>query len=230
MGSTKKYLDENSSARWLARLTAVVYFLAPVLGPIFRLGFMRRWYRNSWQGRAGSISALANRGEHDKAAALAIEALKEYRHAPDSTWTVSGRDVWWYFMQLAAFSVDKCGDREKREALIGLARHGVRPINGYFEALSFLTFSRWKFRERDYGAAIEFAEVAADVDETWAEPDFILGWYSQVLGWGDAMEHFARAVRKDPSIRSRIVEDPVCGRHPHIVQKLKNLPVDDGNA
>ncbi len=109
-----------------------------------------------------------------------------------------------------------------------MARNGVEPFHGYNVALSFLAFSRWKYREGDHGAALEFAEIAAGADETWAEPDFILGWYSLVLGRGDAMEHLARAVRKDPRMLARIEQDQVCGRHPHIVQKLKALAIDDG--
>ncbi len=110
--------------------------------------------------------------------------------------------------------------------MIELAKNGVKPIQGYHVARSFLAFSRWKYMEGVSAAAIEFAEIAASADDTWAEPDFVLGWYRLVLGGGDAMNHLTQAVRKDHRILFRIANDPVCRRHPHIIQKLKNLSVD----
>ncbi len=129
-------------------------------------------------------------------------------------------------MYLAARSLKKCGDQEKMEEVIKLARNGVKPFHGYYVARSFLAFSHWKYGEGDYDAAIEFAEIAASADDTWAEPDFVLGWYRLVLGGGDAMKHLTQAVRKDHRNLFRIANDPVCRRHPHIIQKLKNLSVD----
>ncbi|MDH3594918.1 MAG: hypothetical protein OEU09_05680 [Rhodospirillales bacterium] len=201
--------------------------LRPVIRPLWRIGFIGRFLARTTGGRTGAISRYRKRGEHDRAADLAIETLREYRHQPEGTWRPSGRDYWWMFMSFAAESLEMCDAPEKRDEVIEMARNGVEPFHGYHVALSYLAFSRWKYREGDYDAAIEFAEIAAGADETWAEPDFVLGWYCFVLGIGDAMKHLARAVRKDRRILSRIARDPVCGRHPHIVRKLENLSADD---
>ena len=126
-------------------------------------------------------------------------------------------------MHFAVDNLDKCGDQEKMEEVIELARNGVEPFQGYYVARSFLAFSRWKYREGDYDGAIEFAESAASADDTWAEPDFVLGWYHLVLGGGDPMRHLTRAIRKDHRILFRIANDSECRKHPHIVQRLKDL-------
>ncbi len=129
-------------------------------------------------------------------------------------------------MHLAVINLDKCGDQEKKEEVIKLARSGVESFQGYYVACSFLAIARWKYREGDYDAAIEFAEIAAGADATWAESDFVLGWYCLVLG-GDAMKHLTRAIRKDHRLLFRIANDPECRKHPHIIQRLKDLSVND---
>ncbi len=229
MDPTKKELEEisESSAKTMAVVDALIPVLRPLVRPLWRIGFIGRFFDGTVGGRTGAIARCSERGEHERAADLAIEALREYRHHPAGTWRPSGRDYWWLFMYFAARSLEQCDAPEKRNQVIEMARNGVAPFHGYHVALSFLAFSRWKYREGDHGTAVEFAQIAARADQTWAEPDFLLGWYSLVLGSGDAMTHLARAVRKDNRILARIAQDPVCGRHPHIVQKLKNLSADD---
>jgi len=229
MGQTKKDLEDISetSAKTMAVVDALMPVLRPLIRPLWRIGFIGRFLNGTTGGRTGAIGRCTQRGEHERAADLAIAALREYRHHPAGTWRPSGRDYWWMFMYFAVCSLEQCDAPDKRNEVIEMARNGVEPFHGYYVALSFLALSRWKYREGDRVAALEFAEIAARADETYAEPDFILGWYSLVLGGGDAMEHLARAVRKDPRMLSRIVQDPACGRHPHIIQKLKNLSVDD---
>ena len=145
-------------------------------------------------------------------------------------------------MRLAARSLEECGDQEKWSTLEEMARNGVEPFEGYEAAGSFLAFSRRKYDEGDYDAAIENAEAAARADETWAEPNFALGWYYLVLGRGDALEQFTQAIHKDHGILFRIANDSECRQHPHIIQRLKELSIngivtirdepdtDDGNS
>lgn len=227
MEPTKKEIEDilKSSAKHRAAVK-VLERLVRLLRPVARLGFMRRLISRTTSGRIGMISRYAKRGEHDRAADLAIELLIENRHRPTGNFFPSSRDHWWLFMWAAARNLDKCGDQEKMEEMIELARNGVEPFQGYLVAGSYLAFSTWKYREGDYDAAIEFAEIAASADDTWAEPDFILGWYCLILG-GDAMRHLTRAVSKDHRILSRIENDSECRKHPQIIQELKDLSVDD---
>ena len=224
MNATKKELDEVSNIS--SRLWPLVKVLATLMRPFSRLGFVRRRAEKSTGGRVGTISRHAERGEHEKAAALAIDALKFYRHQAKGTWMASGADQWWFFMHLAARSLEVCGDHEKWNEVIELSEHGVMPFRGHYVARSFLAFSNRKYKDGDYDKAIEFAEIAARADDTWAEPDFVLGWYRLVLGGGDPMKHLTLAIRKDHGILFRIENDPECCKHPHVVQRLKDLSAD----
>ena len=226
MGVTKKDYEEISKSKSVARTLAIVKALAPLLRPLARLGFIKRRLDGTLGGRVGAISRCTTRGQHDKAADLAIKALKDYRHQPAGAWSLGGSDFWWMFMRLAAQSLEECGDQESWDQVIELAKNGVEPFQGYDAASSFLAFSRWKYKLGDYDAAVEFAKTAARADQTWAEPEFVLGWYCLVLGGGDAMTHLAEAVRKDQRFFFRIANDPQCRRYPHIIQRLKELSLD----
>jgi len=205
----------------------VKWVLVPLTRPLLRIGFIRRFLAGTRGGRFGAIFACQRRGEHDKAADLAIQALKAYRQRPKGPGRFMHHHYWWQFMRHGVTSLENSGNLDKRNLVIELATIGVEPFEGYDVACSFLVISRWKYREGVYNAAIGFAEIAARADDTWAEPDFILGWYCLKLGEGDAMEHLSRAVRKDQRILLRIANDPVCGRHPHIIQSLNTLVADD---
>lgn len=224
MAPTKEDYEENS--RLVTWLWPAAKVLAHLLRPFARFGFTRRLVGGTIGGRIGAISRYEERGEHDKAFDLAIKALNEYRHKRPGVRFPNGRDYWWFFMHLAARSLEECGDQEKWSTLEEMARNGVEPFEGYEAAGSFLAFSRRKYDEGDYDAAIENAETAARADETWAEPDFVLGWYCLVLGGGDAVPHLAEAVRKDQRFFFRIANDPQCRRYPHVIQRLKELSLD----
>lgn len=218
--------DYEETSKTAARSMAMVMVLAPLLRPLTRIGFIRRYLGRTTGGRVGAISRCAARGQHDKAVDLAFEALKDLRHQPAGIWFPGGAVFWWMFMRLATRSLEECDDREKWDQAIELARNGVEPFHGYDVACSFLAFSRWKYKLGDYDAAVDFAKTAARADETWAEPDFVLGWYCLVLGGGDAVPHLAEAVRKDQRFFFRIANDPQCRRYPHVIQRLKELSLD----
>lgn len=221
MGLTKRDLDEVSGLS--TRLFSVVTMLARLLRPIARLGVVKRFLTRSTGGRVGEISRHAERGDHEKAVQLAIAFLKENRHPADASWGASGQDYWWFFMDLAARSLEECGDRVRSHELIDLATDSCESPRGHYAARSFLAFSRWAYETGDYTAAVGFAETAARADETWANPDFVRGWYRLVLGGGDPLEHLTQAVRKDPGMLFKIVNDAACRQHPDIVRTLTDL-------
>lgn len=229
MGLTKK--DYEAVARDHARFRALVKRLQPLLAPLVRLvtrpGFIRRRAERSVSGRVGRISGLNRRGEYAKAAGLAIETLKEFRTRTAAEQSAGGPRgtpaYWWFFVHLAADSLKDLEDWHKRGELIALAESVERPQADFDAAASFLAFARWKDEVGDYEDARAFAEIAADADPTWAEPDFLLGWYCLTLGGGGALEYLKDAVRKDPQVYFRIASNPECRRYPHIVQSLKAL-------
>ena len=108
-----------------------------------------------------------------------------------------------------------------REPLIKYANAGIEPFEGYDVAYSYLAFSRWRFEANNHDEAVQYAEVASKADPTWAEPDFILGWYGLLLSRGNAEENLSRAIEKDQRWLFRIVNNDVCKQYPHIVNRLK---------
>ncbi len=232
MNVTAKDLEE--AERQTRQLTAVIVGLTPLIRPVawlvFRIGFVRRAAARSVGGRIGAISRCAERGEHDKAADLAIHALRAFRHQPPGRVGTGGRENWWYFMALAAENLERSGDPEKFDELLGTAKDGVEPFEGYLVARAYLAFARLKYRTGDHDAAVAFAEAAARADATWAEADYALGWYCLVLGRGDAMAHLGRAVAKDRQIVSRIADDPIWQQRPDVLERLKQLAARNGDA
>jgi hypothetical protein len=158
--------------------------------------------------------------------------LEEYRDQPSGRVFVTGRDLCWYVTDLAASNLAQADDPVTWDKLIALSTDGVVPVDGYFAAHAYFEFSRWKLRVGEPDAARAFAEIASDADDTWAEPDFLLGWLFLVHGGGDPIEPLSRAIRKDPEMLERIIEDPVCGRQPHIVAalRLQAAPADPGRT
>ena len=228
MGTTKKEYD--AAARESAKYIAMVQRLEPLIRPVFRLiirpEFIRRRFDGLAPARIGRISRLAARGEHIRAADLAIEALKEHRRRPKAFRSLTGTDYWWFFLLMAAENLDMAEDCERRAEVIALAQSVERPSEDHSGAACFLSFARWKYTEGAHEEAIAFAEIAVRADTTWAEPDLLLGWYRLVLGGGGALAHLESAVRKDPAIFFRIAKDPVCRRHPHVIASLKTISKD----
>ncbi len=228
MGVTKK--DYEVGAQEGQRILAIARRLEPVILPLIRLmirpGFVRRRFDRLAPARIGAVSRLAARGEHARAADLAIETLKEHRNRPGAFKSITGMDYWWFFLRMAAENLEKVDDPAKRAEVVALAQSVEWPSEDYSGAACFLSFARWKYAAGDYHEAIDFAETAARIDPTWAEPDFLLGWYRLVLGGGDALTPLKSAVRKDPKVLFRIASDPVCRRNPHIIASLKACSKD----
>ena len=124
-------------------------------------------------------------------------------------------------MKHGAESARHIKNEKLREKLIEYANSGIEPFEGYDVAYSYLEFSRWKYHASSYNEAVKYAELASRADVTWAEPDFLLGWYGLVLSTGNAEEYLSRAIEKDQRVLFRIVNNDVCKQYPHIVHKLK---------
>ncbi len=88
-------------------------------------------------------------------------------------------------------------------------------------AYSYLEFSKWSYQTQGHENAVKYAKISSRADSTWAESDFILGWYGLVLGIGNAETHLSHAIEKDPRILFRIASNDICQQYPHIVNKLK---------
>ena len=221
MEPTHHDFEAQTSKVLQSRTIKFIEALANLLRPIFRGKWVSRQIQRTTSGRIGAISGLGERGRNGEAARRAIELLEGLRDLPSGRLIMSGRDYCWLVTDLAAQNLAQVQDPVLWNRLIALATDGVVPISGYSAASSFLHFARWKLSAGETDAARRYIEIASGADYTWAEPDFLIGWMWLVHGGGDPIEPLARAIRKDPGILARIVDDPVCGRQPHIVHTLQ---------
>ena len=182
---------------------------------------IKKYMAESVGGFSGSIFSCWEKREYEKATQIAIHALEKYRNKKSRLFHFMSHHHWWSFMQYGVDSARHIKNEELRERLVQYANEGIEPFAGYDVAYSYLEFSRWRYGANRYDEAIKYAEVASRADETWAEPDFILGWYGLLLSMGNAEEHLSRAIEKDQRSLFRIVNNEVCKQYPHIIDKLK---------
>src|SRR3989344_1271724 len=208
---TRQPFKEPSFTRFFVSLIRLIEKIPPV----------KRYIADSAGGLSGRIFRCWENKEYEKATQIAIYALGKYRQKKSKLLPFMHHHTWWSFMKHGVDSAKMIENDELREKLIEFANIGIEPFAGYDVGYSFLEFSRWKYQANHIKDAVKYAEVASKADNTWAEPDFILGWYGLLLGAGNAEEHLSRAVEKDQRILFRIANNDVCKQYPHIINKLK---------
>jgi hypothetical protein len=219
MSLTSKDIEEIKSKPFKEpRLTRT---LLAVLRLLAKIPPIKNFIAESSGGISGRIFRCWDNKEYEKATQLAIHALEKYRNKTSRFMPFMDHHNWWQFMKHGVDSASHINDENLREKLVTYANAGIAPFEGYAVAYSYLEFSRWKYYAQNYDEAIKYAEVAAIADKTWAEPDFILGWYGLVLNMGKAEEKLIQAIEKDRKMLFRIVNNDVCKQNPHIINKLK---------
>jgi len=191
--------------------------LAWVLRPLFKTPLFKQYVSGSAGGLSGNIFSLQRKKEYEKATKISIHALKKFRNKKIK---YLHHHIWWQFMTHGVESAKHIQNDELREQLITLAETGIEPFKGYSVAYSYLEFSRWKYRTGKHEEAIRYAKVASEADDTWAEPDFLLGWYGLLLSTGSPEEHLSRAIEKDHRVLFRVANNDICKQYPHIISKL----------
>jgi hypothetical protein len=196
-------------------------FLVASIQLLAKIPPIKKRMAESVGGLSGRIFRCWEKQEYEKATRIAIQALEKYRNKKSRIFHFMDHHNWWSFMKYGVDSVRHIKNEELRERLIQYANAGIEPFEGYDVAYSYLEFFRWKYDVNSYDEAIKYAEVASKADETWAEPDFILGWYGLLFCKGNGEEHLVRAIKKDQRMLFRIANNDVCKQHPHIINKLK---------
>ncbi|MDH5434913.1 MAG: hypothetical protein OEY19_13300 [Gammaproteobacteria bacterium] len=192
-------------------------FFVHMLRLISKISPIKRYLRETIGGLYGRIFRLWETEEYEEATKVAIFSLEKYRHKNTS----ENHFHWWQFMKHGVDSATKTDNQKLKDKLIEYAISGIEPFKGYDVAYSYLEFSKWQHQIKEHNKAIEYAKIASEADNTWADPDFILGWYSLILGESDAEAHLSRAIEKDPKIFFRITNNKICQKHPNIINKLK---------
>ena len=196
-------------------------FFVSLIRFLSKIPFIRTYIDNSSGGLSGRIFRCWDEKNYEKACDIAIYALEKFRYKKSWFLPFMDHHNWWNFMKHGVESAKWIENEEIKENLINIAISGIEPFEGHYVAFSFLEFSRWKYEAEDYEKAIQYAEVAAKADETWAQPDFILGWYGLLLNKGNSEEHLCRAIEKDKRVLFRIANNEICKQYPDIISKLK---------
>lgn len=197
-------------------------FFVGIIRLLQKIPPIRKYMSESYGGLLGTIFRCWDKHEYEKATHTAIFCLKKYRNHKSKFVPAMDHHYWWSFMKHGVDSAKHIDNETLKENIMDLARSGIKPFEGYDAAYSFLEFSRWKYQEKNETEALEYASLASKADITWAEPDFLLGWYSLIFGHDGAEMHFAKAVEKDQRVLFRIANNEVCKQYPHIINKLKS--------
>jgi hypothetical protein len=196
-------------------------FFVSMLRFLSKIPPVKRYLNESIGGLSGRIFRLWETKEYEEATKVAIFGIEKYRHKKSKTLPFMDHHHWWQLMKHGVDSAKNTDNQELKDKLIEYAVSGIEPFEGYDVANTYLEFSKWQYQKSEYEKAIEFAKIASKADSTWAEPDFILGWYGLVLGQGDVETHLSHAIEKDPRILFRVANNDICQQYPHIIKKLK---------
>lgn len=180
-----------------------------------------RYISESMGGLSGRIFRCWEKENYEEASRIAIHALEKYRNKKSKLLPFMDHHHWWRFMKHGVDSARMIENKEIQGKLVQYANSGIEPFEGFDVAYSYLQFSKWEYQAVNYKEAIKFAEIASEADSTWAEPDFLLGWYGLLLSTGKAEDHLSMAIDKDKRILFRIANNEICKQYPHIINKLK---------
>lgn len=160
----------------------------------------------------GGAHGFYNAGNYKMALKLALVGLEKTKgmESKNDQWQ------WWEFMKLAIDTGIKLNNESDYEAVKQYALTDYSPssreVAKYYLRLSMLGFN---FNDK---AIVDLAEMALKADESWGEPEFMLGWYMLKENIDAAISHFKKAIEKDASYKERIREDEVCNRYPQVAE------------
>jgi len=200
-------------------------FFVGIVRLLAKIPYIRNKINNSSGGLSGSIFSCWQKNDYKKATQISIYALELFRNKKDRLVPGMEHHTWWQFMKHGVDSAKHIEDTELKEKLISLANDGIEPFEGYDVAYSYLEFSRWKYYEKNHEDSFKYAEIASKADATWADPEFILGWYSLLLGRGNGEDHLSTAIERDQRILFRIANNKICKQYPHIIRGCKLICV-----
>jgi len=196
---------------------AVLIWLVRQIG---KIPYFDRRMEKSVGGLQGRIFRHWRRREYEKAAKVALEGLRLHRHKKSLITPELDHHTWW---SMASHGVS-CLKKGKLDALYAdyaaeiLA--GPEPLKGIYVAECFLELSLWNYRRGDREECIRLASIASAADQTWAEAEFMQGWYGLVFGDPAADAHLMNAIERDSRILFRVANDVVCKQHPAIINRL----------
>jgi hypothetical protein len=184
-----------------------------------RLPPLRSYIAKTAGGMLGRAHQNYKNGNLIEVYQICADGLKKFFHKTDSL----GHYDWWEFMKYGVCAADQLDDSEKKEALILIAENGVRPFEGQSVAFSFCIFSRWKYKEKNYDAAVSFAKQAVEADASYAEGHALIGWYKLFIDQSDPRDNFIAAINCDKEYLNKIINAPEMANFPNIISDLRKV-------
>jgi len=163
----------------------------------------------------GGAHGFYNAENYKMALKLALVGLEKTKRmeSKDDQWQ------WWEFMKLAIDAGVKLNNEPDYEAVKQYALTGDHTPSGREAAKYYLRLSMLGFNFNDK-KIVDLAEMALKSDESWGEPEFMLGWYMLKEDIDAAIPHFKIAIEKDASYKERIREDEMCNRYPQVAEAI----------
>ena len=196
-------------------------FFVSVLRHASRVPPIKKYLGETVGGLNGRIFKHWENSEFESATEVAIFGLEKYRNKKSKILPFMAHHHWWSLMKNGVYSAEQSEQPSSMDKLIEIGVSGIKPLEGYDVAYSYLAFSRRMYELKNAKLAKQYALTASEADSTWAEPDYLLGWYAVVFGEGEEESHLFRALEKDSSIFFRIASDPFFKERPSLVRKLK---------
>lgn len=193
-------------------LVGLAYLVAlPGLNLVFRYTFL---------GACGYVVRLKIKRKKTEALTFVINTLSSDQYREKGTFR------WWHLMRLG-ISIAQDYQLQNNiflplvEKLMHLVLTGPQPRLGYDAAYSLVGFSLWAFQIGDVKLAIFTIRQAIQADPLWGYPHYLLGWFGLFDTEVDSVNHFEQALKCNWSFFHRIMNDPICLRHPDILSRLR---------
>ncbi|MCU7801929.1 MAG: hypothetical protein KZQ96_01930 [Candidatus Thiodiazotropha sp. (ex Lucinoma borealis)] len=162
----------------------------------------------------GQIQALFSMEDYLQCFQLAYQRLYENKTSSIEQDSHSYPDFVKYAVRSAAKLKDQSIYDEVKNIILSIGvKYYEREISESIIELSLLGYF---FQDKD--GMFNLAELASEIDKSWGEPYFLLGWYK--LPNREAIPYFNDAISKDPLYRKRILEDSVCNKYPKIIAEI----------
>lgn len=188
----------------LIRLVIHIITHLPVIG---------KRLRTSTSYALGQIGGAYSFGDYRKCFELAHSYLSEMKGAADTD-----KLIWWEVFRYATLSAAKLQGKSEYCHLGELLENGYDLINERIVAETLVKLSMLAFYFHDKVGMVKYAELAAHSDNSWGEPDFLLGWYQ--LPSDDSVSFLKKAIKKDKSYLDRIKTDAECLKYPELIEEI----------
>ena len=181
--------------------------------------------RTLWQKNFYGLKMQVTQWHRQGQSAEALNAIVEWLN--DQHFGKQNAKKWWTLMRMAVSLVQDLPQShhnahyEKIKELLKISKTAPQPWQGYDVAYGFAMLSLWALRQGKTQSAIDKIHIAIHADPSWGVPEYLLGCYGLLLEGIDPVEHFVRAIDKDPRYFQQFIQDPLVEQFPEVIKTVK---------